>query len=669
MAINNKAMLEAFSRDRALACETVFRHRHVDETPGFHVSMHDAWRSADEFVLITAFREAGKSTTAEEFITLEACFQNFGYLILGGETYTKACQRLESIKYELSTNMKIYNLFGDMRGSKAKGQVWNEGMIELKNGVVIQAFGWEQEVRGWKHHDRRPDRCYLDDIETEERVRDMGAVDATMNKLYKQVLPAMDKKLRKIRVTGTPLADDCMVNRLKSKSHWTYFEFPICNGDPDDPKTVSNWESRYPMPWIRAERDRYAEMGLLSAFNQEYMLVAAQTVGKPFKEEYLVFEDVAPPVFMRRACLLDPARTTDVKNAESGHVEVGQLGSRFYVFESGGDSWQPSEQVDWIFDSSHRNEDCKVCVEADGLNDWLMEPVRKQSILRGNAVEIKAIFAPKDRDKVDFITGLQPYFKAGSIVFVGGRARHGKLVQQILNFPSGKKDVINALAFIQKAFAGRPVYPEFSAVNVLTDTVSGRNDQLALAVNADSRETVAALVSVSGVSKIVINDWASSMGPSDALRDIVALIKMLYPGKSLKVFIPAEVWDQQDRLPLLPAVRMMDLAPFRGGYASQCRGSLSLDIRTEWKGRRMFCVDRRATYTMNALSGDYAMQFERDGRQAGAPEVGTSRLIMEAIECLASALSSVQNASELPKDMPRGLTKGGTPYLTAMPRR
>ena len=669
MALNNKALLEAFSRDRALAAATIFRHRHTNETPDFHVEMHDAWRSADEFVLIEAFRGAGKSTTAEEFIALEACFENFGYLILGGETYTKACQRLESIKYELSTNMKIYNLFGDVRGKKTAGQVWNEGMIELANGVVIQAFGWEQEVRGWKHHDRRPDRCYLDDIENEERVREMASVDASIRKLYKQILPAMDKTRRKIRVTGTPLADDCLINRLRGRADWTKFFFPICNGDIDDERTESIWPDRFPMEWVRQERDRMAEGGMLADFMQEYMLIAAQTVGKPFKEEYLVFEDVAPPVFMRRKGLLDPARTTDTKNAETGHCVVGQLGSRFYVFESGGDSWQPSEQVDWMFTTSAENDDCAIGVEADGLNDWLMEPVRKESIKRGNALDVRPIFAPKDRDKVSFITGLQPFFKSGSIVFVGGRQKHGKLIQQILNFPAGKRDVINSLAFIQKVFAGAPVYPEFSPTNVLHDTVAGRNDRLALAVNADSRETVAALISVSGVSKIVMNDWATAMNPADALQDIVALVRMLYPGKEIQAFVPAEVWDQQERQPLLPALRNLALKPYRGGYASQCRGILGLDMRTEWKGRRMFCVDRRATYTMNALVGDYATAYGRDGRQEGAPEPGTSRLIMEAIECLASSLSSVQNANALPANMPRGITKGGTEYLTAMPRR
>ena len=667
MSLDSKVLLEAFSRDRALAAETLFRHRHPNVTPHFHVQLHDAWRSADEFIVIEAFREGAKSTTAEEFLAIEACFGNFGYAIIGGETYTKACERLEAIKYELSTNLKIQSLFGDMRASKREGQVWNESMIEMRNGVVLKAFGWEEEIRGWKHHDRRPDRAYLDDIEKEDSVKDTHTVNRTMSKLYKQVLPAMDKARRKIRVTGTPLADDCMINRLKMSATWVSYSFPICNGDIDDPATVSAWPDRYPMEWVRAERDRYAEAGMLAEFMQEYMLVSAQTQGKPFLEDYLVFQEVAPPVFMRRAVIMDPARTTDQKNAETGHVEVGQLGRNFYVFESGGDNWQPSEQVDYAFAASARNSDCKVAIEQDGLSDWLMEPIRTEQIRRGNALSVKAVNAPKDRDKHAFITGLQPFFKALSIIFVGSRQKHAKLVQQILNFPSGKKDVLNALAFIQKVFAGNPVYPEFSTVNVLEGVAAGDLDELALAVNADSRETVAVLVSIRGLSKIVLADWASSMAPGEALRDITAVIRMMYPGKTIKVFVPAEIWDQQERLPLMAAVRNLHLEAYRAAYASQCVGGLSTELRTEWKGRRMLCVSSRASYTVNALAGDYCVGYGKDGRMEGAPEPGTSRLIGQALECLTASLASVQNAQQLPEGMPRGVTKGGAEYLTSLP--
>jgi hypothetical protein len=93
-------LLEKISNDRALGSAMLFAHRHPQESAAMHVEMMDLWRSADEFVLIEAFRDAAKSTIAEEAITMEGCFGNFHYMLLIGETYTKACQRLAAIDYD-----------------------------------------------------------------------------------------------------------------------------------------------------------------------------------------------------------------------------------------------------------------------------------------------------------------------------------------------------------------------------------------------------------------------------------------------------------------------------------------------------------------------------------------------------------------------------------------
>jgi hypothetical protein len=58
-------LLEKLSNDRALANAVLFQHRHPQASADFHIEMVDLWRAKDEFVLIEAFREAAKSTTAE----------------------------------------------------------------------------------------------------------------------------------------------------------------------------------------------------------------------------------------------------------------------------------------------------------------------------------------------------------------------------------------------------------------------------------------------------------------------------------------------------------------------------------------------------------------------------------------------------------------------------
>ena len=48
------------------------------------------------------------------------------------------------------------------------------------------------------------------DVENLERVRSTESVDETVRKLYQEVLPALDKTRRKIRITETPRAADCL---------------------------------------------------------------------------------------------------------------------------------------------------------------------------------------------------------------------------------------------------------------------------------------------------------------------------------------------------------------------------------------------------------------------------------------------------------------------------
>src|SRR5271154_1141966 len=367
MALTNAAALKAISEDRALGSAMVFPHRHPQASPSFHVEMMDLWRSQDEFVQIEAFRESAKSTLSEEFLLLEACYGNFGYCILLGETYTKACQRLEAIKHEAVKNMKLLTLFGRL---KVAGNVWNENQIELSNGVMIEAHGWEEELRGFKWHDLRPDRAYLDDIENKAMVKDKIAVDLTMKKLYLELMPAMDKVKGKIRVTGTPLAEDCMITRLRASEDWTHRSYPICNGDIDDPRTEALWPERYPMDWIRKKRDQAERAGQLRGFLQEYMLMAIDSQDKPFEDRHIVSVAFDPAPWLPKTLIVDPARTTDIKKSDhTGRVVVSRLGSRIYVHASSGEFWKPDQIIEDCFETSARFRDATVAIEKNSLDE------------------------------------------------------------------------------------------------------------------------------------------------------------------------------------------------------------------------------------------------------------------------------------------------------------
>ena len=661
MSLTNEVILRQISDDRALASAMLFPHRHRQVSPAFHFEVIDLWRSADEMVLVEAFREGAKTTISEEFLLIEALFGNFGYCLIFGETYTKACQRIEAMKHELNTNMKIYNLFG-----KQKGATWTENKIVLPNGVCVECHGWEEEIRGYKHLDKRPDRAYLDDIENKSMVRDTATVDANWKKLYTELIPAMDTELGKVRMTGTPLADDCMIRRAEASSHWTVGKFPICDGDIDSPDTKSAWPERYSMEWIRKKRDMFSENGMLSEFNQEYMLIATGAQGKPFTEDMLAVIDIAPRGYTPKVVIMDPARTADAKSSDqTGHVVVSRMGTRIYVHKSHGDYWQPDQIIEGAFKLSHDFDDAEVAIEKNSLDNWLLQPMRARMLTTGTALKMRALQAPQDRDKDQFIMGLQPFFKAGDIILVGGRAAHPQLVSQILNFPSGKKDILNALAYVTRVFSGVPVYGDFGQANVVDGFVLPRDARLLLGCNATNGETTAVLAALHGPYLTVLASWISPLMPADAVPDMAMLIRAIYPGREVKSWVPANVFDQVGRNPLVAALRAAGYHPSRGEDALMTRGCLSPMIRTTQGGRRLLLVDSNANHTLQALASGYNYPVKPGGERMSNPENNSEKTLIEGLECLTSALTRQNNEAMIKANAQNAL---GTPYLSALPR-
>lgn len=666
MSLQDKALLRAISEDRALGSAMLFSHRHEFSTPDFHVRIMDLWRSADEFVLIEAFREGAKTTLSEEFLTMEAAYGNFFYCVLFGETYAKACQKIEAIAYEAKTNLKLSKLFG--------GRVLAKKPIENKvwfaSGALIEAAGWEQEITGFKYHDRRPDRAYLDDVEDLERVRSADAVDATMRKLYREVLPALDKKRRKVRITETPKASDCMVTRLRSNPDWLCASFPICSGEVDDPATVSAWPDRYPMAWVREERDRYARAGMLREFQQEFLLRVDTREAKPFTEEMLRSSDLAPQSWLPRVAIYDPSRTASVlKSDRTGKVVVSRMGSKILVHESGGYFWKPDEIRADLFLTHERHACAAIGIEKNSLDEFLLQPIRFEMLKRGVVLPVRALQAPQDRDKNAFIMGLHPFVVAGDVVLVGGRGNHAQLVAEMLNFPGGRLDILNALAYSLRMFSGDLVYEDFGEANIGEAPEPVRGETVYAAWNSDGPETVCVAAIRRGRRLFIARDWAAQGPLNDAVRTIAAELRGAYPLATIESWVPAELHDAWQRIALLPALRESHFSAMRSEHSGVARGALTEAIRTTVRDRRLLIVSTKATLTLNALAYGYRFAVAQSGRPGAEPERGLARLAAEGLECLYAMLKLGQLAENPDSGVNYALNAQGVKYRTALPQR
>lgn len=466
-----------------------------------------------------------------------------------------------------------------------------------------------------------------------------------------------------------------MVTRLAKNPEWLYRAYPICDRDPDDPAAVPLWPARYPMEWIRKEKASYQGAGMLSEFLQAYMLQATDPTAKPFKEDMLAAMEVSPYHWMPRYAIYDPSRSTNLKRTKqaeksdrTGKVVVSRLGAKILVHESGGYYWKPSELIADLFACQEEHRPARIGIEKNALDDWLLEPIRIDMLRRGKTLPLKMLNAPQDRNKDEFIMGLQPFAQAKDIVLIGGKLAHPQLVAEWANFPQGPRDVMNALAYALRMFSGVPMYEDFSGANIGEAPVPRLGEAVYVGFNASPSEVVAVAIIREGRRICVAGDWAATGAISDAVKSVAFEARATFPRAKLEPWVSADVYDQSARLALVAALRVEKLTPARAEHVAVARGCLSERLRTVWHGQRLLVVDKRAALTLNALAAGYALTTEKGGRQGREPEQGTSRLVAEAIECMVAMLDRVGESEGFPKNANVALSPSGAKYVTANPR-
>jgi hypothetical protein len=399
------------------------------------------------------------------------------------------------------------------------------------------------------------------------------------------------------------------------------------------------------------------------------MLQATNPESKPFKDENIRSMDAAPWQWMPKYAIYDPARTTNPeKSDQAGKVVVSRFGSKILIHESGGYYWKPDALVRDLFDTNEAHRPATIGVEKNSLDDWLMQPIRIEMMRRGVALPLKALQAPQDRNKENFILGLQPFFEAGDVVLVGGKLAHPQLTAEILNFPQGSLNILNALAYSLRMFSGQPIYEDFGYANIGEAPAPRPGELVHVAFNATPSECVCVAVVREKRSLFVAFDASASGAPAECVKILAADLRANFPRANFAIWVSAEVYDQRERIAVVPALRAVGLTPYRGEHVAIARGCLSEKIRSVVRQRRMLMVDEKARLTANALSAGYCLPVERGGRTAAEPEPGVSRLVAEAVEILTFELERGLNGDAF-KGAHMAVNAQGQSYATALPSR
>jgi hypothetical protein len=665
-------------RDPVLAHQSLFRHRHTHETPPFHSSLIRDWRSRHPRINTMAFRNGGKSTIAEEDITLEAIYSNlmgstaltdvfkplsavfggFRNAIIVGSTEKRATERLTAIKYELANNELVADLFGQIDEHTCR--VWNEAEVVLPNNVRLAALGKGQSLRGTKFLQWRPDFLFADDIEeTEEgKVYTKEDADETVKWFYTVLMPALDPDAR-IRVNATPLAPYALPMVLKDDPEWLTKIYPIDFIDATGARQAT-WESRFPLDWVDTKEASLTRLGLHHEFSQEYRCMAEDPTKKVFTSDMFT---VVPRIHSWQPCfaMLDPARTTKQTSATTGWAVWSWVTNRLIVWDGGGSLWKPDEIVNKIFEIDDAYAPVAIGVEQDGLEEFLLQPIRHEQLRRGVFIPVRGIRAPKG--KIAFIESLQPYFLAKEVTLAKDLP---ELVKQFLSFPSGRIDAPNALAFSKHRdlFPGQVVYENFSASCVAEDLLVRVRTPCWLALNAGGGVTTGILVQLLDGAIHVIQDYVREGDPGATIEFLVK-DAAVEAGEAPRLLAPPHHFADFNRLGLRGAVARLPSDLRQGGAEGVGRDELRALLQRQLRDRPAVLVSARARWTLNAFAAGYAREVDKHGRLADEARPGVYRTLMEGLESFAGLMRV--GVVEAPANV--RVTEGGQRYVSALPNR
>lgn len=616
-----------FAGNRPLAHEALFGHRHRDETPEFHKNIIEFLHGRHADGVILAFRDAAKSTIAEEDIILDACLQRFHNCVIVGASEKRAIERLAAIKREIETNEFLREVFGDQ-----VGQPWQETKIVLKNGRCVQAIGRDQAVRGLKYLDWRPDRILVDDVEDRESVQTPEGRRKTMIWFMAELLPAADVNCR-IRVLATPMDKESVPQRLIDDMKWPRLVIPIeykgGNGE-----RVPSWPARFPLSRIDERMEAYRLSGTMHIWAAEMMCQAVSEADRVFSTL-----PVVPRQRTWEACyaMIDPARTTHHTSASTGIVVWSWVGGRLIVWRARAEIWKPDEIIKHLFWLDDRFRPIWIGFEEDGLNEWALQPIRQEQIRRGRTIPLKPMKAP--RSKLDFIKGLHPFAEAGEIVLA---EECPDLNNQLASFPSGRIDVPNALAYALMMRPAHPIYDNWSQDHIAESLDIEMGFPAYLACNASNALTTAVLFQVIGRQTRIVADFAAEGDAADAVGVIQREAAMLAP--DARWVVGPGHWEQYTNAGLVQAIRGIPRSVVRAIEPSKGREELRELFDRRLRDMPVIRISRHARLTLNAIAGGYTRTMRRDGTLSPDPEPGLYRTLMEGLESAIGMTARAEDA-------------------------
>lgn len=187
-------------------------------------------------------RGAAKSTIGTLCYVLQAAVECWEpYIWIVSDTKEQAQLHLENVKHELTNNERLAE---DYPRSVGQSRRWRRHAIELANGVVIEAWGTGQAIRGRRRREHRPTLIVCDDLQNDGHISSAAQRESSRRWFHGTLLKAGTKRTNVINL-ATALHRDALAVELLTAAGWNSKRFAAIQSWPTNLDLWHRWEAIY----------------------------------------------------------------------------------------------------------------------------------------------------------------------------------------------------------------------------------------------------------------------------------------------------------------------------------------------------------------------------------------------------------------------------------------
>lgn len=408
-------------------------------------------------VVIAAPRGFGKTSIVMiPYAARRILYMMKRFIVPVSNSLTLAEMQSENLKQALVTNPLIHKIFGNVRMGKVDKDETTETFSKkawVANGyTIVLPRGSFQQVRGLLFRGRRPDEIIVDDLEDTETIDNEEVRKKRRRWFYGDLLQCFSKydKSGRIIYIDTLKHEDSQLADLKDKKGWTTVWLQGCDENFKSlaPEYMTDEE-------IAAMVEEYRASGIMDVFYREIMNIPINPEDAMFNKKYYKYyseeeNNLNNDPNVETYILADFAKTVNKQSAESAVVGVGldMINNKIYIRDIVNGKFHPDELYDEIFWMAERLQATTIAPETNGLEDYIIYPLKNEMLRRGKVYEIFPIRAVGKKE--ERASWLVPLYRKG-LIFHNSNGCCEVLESQQSTCPYNKYwDVLDATAHLTK---------------------------------------------------------------------------------------------------------------------------------------------------------------------------------------------------------------------------